>query len=157
MEQLFYSIQQHVAAGMPALATIDEDYGQLCTEEDTYPVLFPCALINAEQTDWESLSGGAQRGKCTVVITLGIDCYDDTHYGSGTEEKALERQRMATELNKLLHCKRLEGAAGPLVRKMSRNYSLPGGIKVYEMRYEVMVAEQGQELVSAQCRFNPVI
>ena len=127
MEQLFYSIQQHIAANMPVLSTIDEDYGQLQTDEDTYPVTFPCVLINAEQTDWE--------------ITLGIDCYDDTRYGSGTEEKAVERQQMASELNRLLHCKRFEGAAGPLVRKKSRNYSLPGGIKVYEMRYEVTVTE----------------
>lgn len=141
MEQLFYSIQQHIATNMSVLSTIDEDYGQLQTDEDTYPVTFPCVLINAEQTDWESLSGGVQRGKCTVVITLGIDCYDDTRYGSGTEEKAVERQQMASELNKLLHCKRFEGSAGPLVRKKSRNYSLPGGIKVYEMRYEVTVTE----------------
>ena len=141
MEHLFYSIQQHIAANMPNLATIDEDYGQLQTEEDTYPVTFPCVLIDTEQTEWESLSAQVQRGKCTVVITLGIDCYDDTHYGSGTEQKAVERQQMASELNKLLHCKRLEGAAGPLVRKKSRNYSLPGGIKIYEMRYEVMVTE----------------
>lgn len=141
MEQLFYSIQQHIAANMPTLSTIDEDYGQLQTDEDTYPVIFPCVLINAEQTDWESLSGGVQRGKCTVVITLGIDCYDDTRYGSGTEGKAVVRQQMASELNRLLHCRRLEGAAGPLVRKKSRNYSLPGGIKVYEMRYEVTVTE----------------
>ena len=84
MEQLFYSIQQHIATNMSVLSTIDEDYGQLQTDEDTYPVTFPCVLINAEQTDWES---------------------------------------------------------GPLVRKKSRNYSLPGGIKVYEMRYEVTVTE----------------
>lgn len=141
MEQLFNSIQRHIAANMPGIATIDEDYGQLQTEEDTYPLIFPCVLINAEQTEWESLSGQVQRGKCTVVITLGIDCYDDTHYGSGTEEKAAERQRMAAELNRLLHCKRLEGAAGPLMRKRSRNYTLPGGIKAYEMRYEVSVTE----------------
>lgn len=141
MEQLFYNIQQHIAVNMPTVRTIDEDYGQLQTDEDTYPVIFPCILINAEQTEWESLSGQVQRGKCTIVISLGIDCYDDTQYGSGTEEKVIERQRMAATLNKLLHCKRIEGAAGPLIRKRSRNYSLPGGIKVYEMRYEVTVAE----------------
>lgn len=141
MEQLFYNIQQHIAVNMPTVNTIDEDYGQLQTDEDTYPVIFPCILINAEQTEWESLSGQVQRGKCTVVISLGIDCYDDTQYGSGTEEKVIERQRMAVNLNKLLHCKKIEGAAGPLIRKRSRNYSLPGGIKVYEMRYEVTVAE----------------
>lgn len=142
MEQLFYNLQQHIAAHMPALSTVDEDYGQLQTDEDTYPVTFPCVLIDAEQTEWESLSGGVQRGKCTVVIKLAIDCYDDTRYGSGTEDKALERQRMVTELNKLLHCKRPKGAAGPLVRRKSRNYSLPGGIKVYQMTYEVAVMEE---------------
>lgn len=141
MEHLFYSIQQHIAANMSDLALVDEDYGQLQADEDTYPVTFPCVLINAEQTDWESLSNQMQRGKCTVQVKLAIDCYDDTHCGSGTEAKAVQRQQMAMELNKLLHGIRLKGSAGPLVRRKSRNYSLPAGIKVYQMTYEVMVVE----------------
>ena len=60
MEQLFYSIQQHIAANMPVLSTIDEDYGQLQTDEDTYPVTFPCVLINAEQTRSEERRVGKE-------------------------------------------------------------------------------------------------
>lgn len=141
MEQLFNDIQRHIAASMPALSLVDEDYGQLQTDEDTYPVTFPCVLIDIRQTEWESPSQKAQRGKCTMVIKLALDCYEDTHYGSGTEGQAAERQRMATELNGLLHLRRPEGAAGPLIRRRSQNYSLPGGIKVYEQTYEVTVIE----------------
>ena len=32
MEQLFYSIKHHIAANMPVLSPIDEDYGQLQTD-----------------------------------------------------------------------------------------------------------------------------
>ena len=45
MEELFNLIQTAVADGMLELTLVDEDYGQLQTDEDTYPVTFPCVLI----------------------------------------------------------------------------------------------------------------
>ena len=38
MDELLLSIMQHIAAAMPELSLVDEDYGQLETQEDTYPV-----------------------------------------------------------------------------------------------------------------------
>lgn len=141
MEQLFNDIQQHIAQNLPDLTLIDEDCGQLESNEDTYPVTFPCVLIGTPDVDWETLSGNRQQGRCTLTTRLAIDCYDDTHYGSGTEARIAERLRMASALHQLLQGQKPEGAAGPLVRKKSRNYSLSGGIKVYETTYEVRVME----------------
>ena len=36
METLFLSIQKRIAEGLPELSLVDEDYGQLNTEEDTF-------------------------------------------------------------------------------------------------------------------------
>lgn len=141
MEQLFNDIQRHIAQSMPILTLVDENYGQLQPDEDTYPVTFPCVLIDAPQVEWENLSNRTQRGLCTLSVTLAIDCYDDTHYGSGTEEKSAERHRLSQELNALLHGQKPEGAVSALIRKKSRNYNLPGGIKAYEAVYEVTVME----------------
>lgn len=141
MEELFNDIQRHIAENLPALSLVDENFGQLQTDEDTYPVTFPCVLIDAPAVEWENLNNRAQRGQCTLTVTLVIDCYDDTHYGSRTEGKIAERQRLASELNGLLHLQKPQGATGPMMRKKSRNYNLPGGVKAYEMVYEVMVIE----------------
>ena len=57
MEQLFYSIQQHIATNMSVLSTIDEDYAQPRQTKTPIRSPFPAYWINAEQTDWESLFG----------------------------------------------------------------------------------------------------
>lgn len=149
MEQLFNDIQNRIKEKIEGLSLIDEDYGQLEaieTEEDTYPVTFPCVLISAPEVDWTNLGGGSQRGNCTVTIRLAIDCYDDTHFGSGTEEKAMERMRFAQSIHRVLQGFRSlppVGRAGegysPLIRKSSRNYSRPHAIKVYETVYNCVV------------------
>ncbi len=141
MEQLFNDIQKQIADKIPGISLIDEDYGQLEaieTEEDTYPVTFPCILISAPEIDWTNLGGGSQRGNCTVVIRLAIDCYDDTHYGSGTEDKTIDRMKFATSIHRILQGFK-SGDSSPLIRKTSRNYSRPHAIKVYETIYNCMI------------------
>mgnify|MGYP003390433966 CR=1 FL=1 len=87
MEELFIKILQLITEEMPELSLVDEDYGQLETEEDTYPVTFPCVLIGNVEADWNDIGMGTQKGVVKMSARLAIDCYDDTHYGSGTEDK----------------------------------------------------------------------
>ncbi|MEA4949709.1 MAG: hypothetical protein VB068_08690, partial [Petrimonas sp.] len=68
MELLFLSLQKQLADNMPEIALIDEDYGQLTlnSEEDTYPVTFPCILIGIRGAqDWKNLAGKSQKGDVT--------------------------------------------------------------------------------------------
>jgi len=143
MEQLFNDIQKRIAESIPELGLIDEDYGQLEaieTEEDTYPVIFPCVLISVPEVTWEQLGGQSQRGTCSITVRLAIDCYHDTHYGSGTEDKSMERMRFAASIHRVLQCFRSANST-PLIRKTSRNYSRPHGIKVYEALYQCVVSD----------------
>lgn len=149
MEQLFNDIQKQIAEKMSdTVSLIDEDYGQLeafINGEDQYPVTFPCVLISIPETIWENLKGNLQHGKTTVTVRLAFDCYDDTHYGSTQEQHAAERMRLASRLNSALHGWRFDGCATVLVRRASRQFSLPGGIKVYEMEYTTTVADESQD------------
>ena len=141
MEDLFNLIQTAVAEGMPFLTLVDEDYGQLQTDEDTYPVTFPCVLITMEDIKWETITEDYQRGTTQIVIRLCIDCYDDTHYTSGTADKVADRIRMFKELHEIV--RKLEPMnALPLERMSSRWFSLPGAIKVYESTYETIIEEE---------------
>lgn len=57
MNELFTSIMQRIAAAMPQLALVDEDYGQLeaGAAEDHYPITFPCVLIGNAEATWDNL------------------------------------------------------------------------------------------------------
>lgn len=141
MEELFNFIQKCIAEGMPELSLVDEYYGQLETQEETYPVTFPCVLITAPETDWSNLGPTSQQGKCLVTTRLAIDCYNDTHYTSGTSDKIAERQRMATKVHRLLQGNKIPNN-GTFIRRKSRTYTLPGFIKVYETDYEIIMLDR---------------
>jgi len=141
MEQLFNDIQKQIADNFPELSLIDEDYGQLEaieTAEDTYPVTFPCVLISIPEVIWTNLGGGSQRGNASITVRLAMDCYNDTHIGSGTEDKAEERKTFATSIHRKLQGFR-SGDTSPLIRTKSNDYSRPHGIKVYETLYACVV------------------
>ena len=135
MEQIFLQILQRIADSMPQLSLVDEDYGQLENDDDTYPVTFPCVLVGNMNADWTDLGYGVQKGACTFTARLVIDCYDDTHLGSGTEQKVALRLAMASELYRALQGFLCDENMGPIERVKSRDLTVQGGIKVYEQIY----------------------
>lgn len=144
MEEIFIAIMEHIAETMPELSYIDEDYGQLepTEDQDSYPVTFPCVLIGNTESDWNDIGYGVQKSESLVTVRLAIDCYDDTHYTSGTYQKVRERQLKAKELYKTLQEFQCTEEATPLVRVKSRDYSLPGNIKVYEAIYSFTLHDE---------------
>lgn len=136
MEDIFLSIQKTVAESLPELTTVDEDYGQLITEEETYPVVFPCVLIGNIEADWQHVGLGVEKGVCNITIKLAIDCYDDTHYTSGTADKIRERLELNKRLYQSLQGFRNTREMSGLIRTKSTDYSIPGGIKVYETVFQ---------------------
>lgn len=133
-----------VGENMPEMKTVDEDYGQLEmideTTRESYPLTFPAVLIDAPDTTWSNVSGKDQTGTCTVRVRLIIDCYDDTHYRSGTVDKIKERDDLRKRLHVLLQGRRIT-EEGELIRTNSRFYTANHGIKVYESTYTVAVTE----------------
>lgn len=137
MDELLLKIMQHIAAAMPELSLVDEDYGQLETQEDAYPVTFPCVLVGNMVGDWRDLGySGAQEGTVTLTVRLVIDCYDDTHVGSTQENAITDRQQMARKLYKALQMQRFCKDMGPVSRVKSQDYTIAHGIKVYEQTYQ---------------------
>ena len=144
MENILCNIIQRIAETMPDISTVDEDYGQLEAIDkqnmDTYPLTFPAVLISETETEWSDIGDLAQKGQARIVARLVIDCYDDTHYGSGTTEAIMNRADMADRLHKALQGFRpLDD--GPLIRERSRFYTWSHGIKVYEQHYTVTVSQ----------------
>lgn len=141
MEKLFNMVMERIATTMPELSLIDEDYGQLEGSEDGYPVTFPCVLISAPSISWGSACTGLQEGQGTITVKLAIDCYDDTHYGSTTEQKIETRLLLNKKLVSTLQFFRNGSGMSPLIRTLSRNYSQYGGIKIYETNFKFTIRE----------------
>lgn len=144
MESLILDLINLVSTRMPELKTVDEDYGQLemlnRSDRDTYPLVFPAVLIDAPDTNWSNIAPRTQKGIVTIRIRLVIDCYDDTHAGSGTTGLIAERDELRHELHALIQDFRSGGATG-LIRTGSRFYTADHGIKVYESTYTATVTE----------------
>ncbi len=153
METLFNNIQKRIADNIEWLhGQVDEDYGQLDMlyrqdeDSETYPMVYPMVLIDTPEVQWQTLGGVGgtmQKGTVNVIVKLAIDCYDDTHYTSGTAEKAAERMEKTRQVHSLLQMYRPECCQTPMQRKRSRYYTMPRGIKIYEMHYETTVWEDG--------------
>lgn len=144
MEQLFLDIIRRIADAMPELSLVDEDYGQLETQDDTYPVTFPCVLVGNIDTDWEERPSN-QRGHSSFTVRLAVDCYADTYAGSGTEQAIATRQQMSHRLYAALSHFTDEGLVSPLVRSKSHDYTAPHGIKVYQHTFIFRQTEQTDE------------
>lgn len=144
MEELFRLIIGLITDKMPGLSLVDEDCGQLeaIMEDDSYPVTFPCVLIGNLEADWSNVGIGVQKGQVSFSVRLAVDCYDDTHYGSGTEDKVAERLQMANSLYTALQCFRPFGYMSPMVRAKSRFYAVSGGIKVYEYIFSFTIHDE---------------
>ena len=139
MEKLYSDIM-HRLSEMDEIDTIAEDYGQLESSEDGYPVTFPAVLISTPSVAWENYGGRAQTGRVTIEVKLALDCYSDTHYGSTTEQEAGNRLNMYNRVHWLLQGFR-PGTASGLVRTQSQFYSLPHGIKCYSGIYTCEVID----------------
>lgn len=144
MESILEDLVRLIGGSMPVMKVVDEDYGQLefidQESRDTYPLTFPAVLIDAPDVSWSNIGGLSQKGVATVRVRLIIDCYDDTHYTSGTVEKIADREKIRRQLHELLQGHRVDGHSA-LIRTSSRFYTFNHGIKVYESTYTLEVTE----------------
>lgn len=140
MEELIYQISECIQGNLPEVITVDEDYGQLNIEEnESFGFPTPAVLIGTPETVWESQGPKTQRGKCTVRISLLLDCINGA-YGSTAVERMLYRRRLADNLHSLLQGKKIAGF-NVMNRVSSVTQSLLGEMVVYQTDYEVVVFE----------------
>ncbi len=137
MDKIILGLMNRIKTALPELIYIDEDFGQLDIYADkSNPVTYPCVLIEVEEVGWNELSPKEQSGSANIAIRLVIDCYDDTHYGSGTESKIKERFAMCKRLQSALQGEAVDERMDYFTRIKSRNYTIGGGLKIYESNYQ---------------------
>ena len=139
MNETIIELIDRIKNAMPELQLIDEDYGQLETgTQDQYPVLFPCVLISNVSVNWNNMTAitsPVQIGTAEVTVRLVIDCYDDTHVGSGTTDRIAERARMNRRLVAALHGYRPKRAASSMQRIQSDATTTQYNWKIYDTTF----------------------
>lgn len=148
MESLLVNLINKIAGELPWACTVDEDYGQLEALDDEnidmYPLTFPVVLIDLPGTEWSDAGDLSQRGVCEVRVRLAIDCYDDTHAGSKTTDRIMQREEKRKALHALLQGYRVS-SEGALIRTRSKFFTFNHGIKVYEATYTCATSETTRE------------
>lgn len=148
MESILANTIAHIARELPWARTVDEDYGQLEALDneqlDMYPLTCPAILIDLPGTEWTDTGDIAQRGTCEVRVRLILDCYDDTHAGSQTTDRIMQREEKRKALHALLQGFR-PSSEGALIRTRSRFFTFNHGIKVYEETYTCALSEVTRE------------
>ena len=148
MESLLVNLIDKIAGELPWVRTVDEDYGQLEALDDEnvdmYPLTFPAVLIDLPGTEWSDAGDLSQRGVCEVRVRLAIDCYDDTHAGSQTTDRIMQREEKRKALHALLQGYRVS-SEGALIRTRSKFFTFNHGIKVYEATYTCATSETTRE------------
>ena len=148
MESLLVNLINKIAGELPWARTVDEDYGQIEALDDEnidmYPLTFPAVLIDLPGTEWSDAGDLSQRGVCEVRVRLAIDCYDDTHAGSQTTDRIMQREEKRKALHALLQGYRVS-SEGSLIRTRSKFFTFNHGIKVYEATYTCATSETTRE------------
>ena len=148
MESILVHLIDRLARELPWARTVDEDYGQLEALDDEnidmYPLTFPTILIDLPGTEWSDAGDWTQRGTCEVRVRLILDCYDDTHAGSQTVDRIMQREEKRKALHALLQGFR-PSSEGALIRTRSRFFTFNHGIKVYEATYTCAIVESTRE------------
>lgn len=148
MESLLVNLINKIASELPWARTVDEDYGQLEALDDEnidmYPLTFPAILIDLPGTEWSDAGDLSQRGVCEVRVRLAIDCYEDTHAGSQTTDRIMQREEKRKALHALLQGYRVS-SEGSLIRTRSKFFTFNHGIKVYEATYTCATSETTRE------------
>lgn len=148
MESLLVNLINKIVGELPWARTVDEDYGQIEALDDEnidmYPLTFPAILIDLPGTEWSDAGDLSQRGVCEVRVRLAIDCYDDTHAGSQTTDRIMQREEKRKALHALLQGYRVS-SEGSLIRTRSKFFTFNHGIKVYEATYTCATSETTRE------------
>lgn len=149
MNEVLIELIARLGQQIPELRMIDEDYGQLEPNPgDQYPVTFPCALLSAVETEWSDAGipqVNVQKGTAEITVRLAVDCYDDTHVGSGTTDKIAERARLNRRVVQALQGYRPKGSIGPMSRIRSRASTTIYNWKIYDTTFRWPVKDQINE------------
>ncbi|MBS1585189.1 MAG: hypothetical protein JSS82_06535 [Bacteroidetes bacterium] len=137
---LFLLLQQRILDQVPGIVYIDQDLGQLRPNpDDTFPVSFPCLLIDLDYFTFKDLSENVQTATGTIVFKLGFSTYSSSNQAASeeTKEAALAFYNLEWELHKALQGWDPGDSFGHLNRTTTTSQHRSDALRVRELRYTI--------------------
>jgi hypothetical protein len=138
IDRLFKNIADRLNI-IQELRWIDLEYGQLEIPEDSYPVQFPCALIDFPEMSFDNEGNLNQQAMVAIQVRIGIDLYEDFHIVDGQaaidRETALQRLQIVNKVYTALHGYE-EDYFTPLIRTSLGTERRDDGIKVFVIVFQ---------------------
>lgn len=150
-EKMYLDLSELLSA-VDELRWIDLEAGQLEMPLQSYPVQFPCALIDFPSTEYQDETHRNQQGIMTIQLRIGIDLYEDLHMIEGATASdrgtAIKRLHLITKIHAAVQGFETDYST-PLTRSSIQAERRDDGIKVFILVYGCAAKDD-----SAAVRYN---
>lgn len=126
--ELLSGIQDRLAEKVPALLSIEKNYGQL--DFETPPVKWPCALLDFEEVDYSMAGRGSQMANISVAVIVADSRREDVDRTAD-----YETINLLEDVNDALRLF-TTGTFAPLWRKNVRKVTVNQTMEAYEITFE---------------------
>lgn len=143
LEKMYMDLSD-LLAGITGIRWVEMEYGQLEIPEDSWPVPFPCVLIDFPDTDFSDDSRLNQQGILTVQLRIAIDLYEDLYMVDGADSpdkgKAIKAINLPTLIFQSVHGFETN-YSNPLTRIRQTTERRDDGLKVFMQTYTCAVKD----------------
>ena len=137
-KHLFIALCDLLEAQVPEVRWIDADEGQINSQNNRPPVVFPCVLIDMTYPQTEALNAQSEKIRVQFSLRIAFEGYGQTSSVAPEEvrERALERLDILEKIHRTLQWWSYERQINPLRRQRVITERRQDGLKVYNMIYE---------------------
>lgn len=136
MKDILLNIQNKLGE-IPALGTVDEDWGQLDLYRDDFPVKWPCCLFDVGSGTFDNVAKGIQNGLFTLELTVAKVKLSNTGLRAPKTQKdnAWDIYSILQEIHRHLQGFRPQDNCSGLVRTATKRIRRDDGIQEYRITY----------------------
>ena len=134
-KQLIMDICDKLDTDVPALKTIDIDFGQL-TPADRPGVAFPCCLVDVAYGGCKDTDGQSQQVTATITLRIAHNAFGKTSTKSPQRSEALAAMDMIRNIHASLQGWDNNGSFDPLTRTSAAPEKRSDGLRVFRITYQ---------------------
>ena len=134
---LFLYLQEQIKNNVSEIVFIEQNLGQLGSEEPRKMLAFPAVLIDFSQTSYDALSGNNQLAMPTISVILVFDNYSQTNSlaPSDVRQTGLNYLEIEQKIVMALHGWQTDYCT-PLTRTMAKSFNQNEiGLRVRELTF----------------------
>lgn len=139
-KQLIMDICDKLDTDIPALRTIDIDFGQL-TPSDRPGLALPCCLVDVAYGGCKDTEGQNQQVTATITLRIASNAFGKTGTKSPQRSEALASMDMMRDIHMSLQGWDNNGCFDPLTRISAAPEKRSDGLRVFRITYQAQFVD----------------